>query len=122
MATATRTPSRTAALRCRACHTDAWADTRTQMSAASGASTGSGVLVTASATTHANDAASAALPMVATSLFVGGVHPVRSTNVRQALRNPARAIVRLDVSMAGRHQLVLAGLFVLDQVVAAELG
>lgn len=74
MASATRTPSTTAALRWSAVRTDARADTCTTTRAVSGASTGAGTPVTTRAIHHDKPAASPDLATVPISVDVGGVH------------------------------------------------
>ena len=83
MATATSTPSTTATLRSIAPRIDACTETRTVMSAASGASTGNSTSVTATASIHASAAARPARATDPISARVGGVHATRSANTLQ---------------------------------------
>ena len=83
MATATSTPSTTAALRSIALRIDACTETRTVMSAASGARTGASTSVTATASIHASAAATPARATAPISARVGGVHATRSANTLQ---------------------------------------
>ena len=97
MASASRTPSTTAALRWIAVRTDARTDTCTTTSAVSGASTGSGTSVTTPAIHHDRPAAKPDLATMPISVDVGGVHETawtrRCHSCRTRLPRPPAACV-----------------------------
>ena len=103
IASATRTPSTTAALRCSALRTEARTETCTTTTAVSGASTGAGTPVTTRANHHDNPAARPDLATVPISVDVGGVHATASARRRHHRRSRGRTPLGGCVATAERY-------------------